>query len=587
MQMRYPIETKTKMPKAYSYIRFSSVKQLKGSSIKRQIDLRDQYLKLHPELELDTVLRFEDLGVSAFNDKNAKKGDFGRFLQCVEDGIVPQGSFLLVESFDRLTRTKPIDALPRFLDLINAGITVVTVVDHQVHSRETISANPIGLMMSIAHMIRSNEESSSKSRHLRSAWDAKRLNIGKKRLTARCPYWLKPADGESGFEFIPERVDVVKRIFQMSKDGMGNATIVKRLNGEKVPPFSSKSDGWQNSYIHKILSSKAVYGEFQPSLQRDGLITACDPIQDYYPSLMSKEDWLLVSSIREGRKTRGGVGKGKHLSNLFSGLLKCGYCGSSMNMGGYVSKKANGEKRSGKYVACSSARRGNGCNYIQWEYGDFENQVLRFCKSVDFAKVLNAQSNSGQEVDEARKRVIRIGLEINEHQSKLQNLVNALEAGGGESPLASILKRVGELEIVIEELTYQKQLAEKEVVLLSAESVQNSIQQATIVELLQQLNSLQGTDLHDLRIRLSQAIKRSISGIKIYAGGKWYEESELQELKKSLKEAGYDGKRIKDHLSSYDRKPNKLARLMTLYFHNGEVRTVVAGKTLDSKLPTP
>jgi len=574
------------MPKAYSYIRFSSAKQQRGDSVARQTLLSENYAAKH-NLELDTELNMSDLGISAYDRSNLKKGALGEFLRLVEEGQIPWGSYLLVESLDRLSRDKVMDALSIFTDILKAGIIIVTLSDEQVYSYEKSNENWASLIVSIAIMSRANEESATKSRRIRSSWDAKRQNITNKRLTSRCPYWLKPSEGDQGFEFIPERVEVVKRIFQMSKDGMGNATIVKRLNGEKVPPFSKKTDGWQNSYVQKVLSSPAIYGEFKPSLQRDGVMTACDSIEDYYPALMSKEDWLLVSSIRNGRKTRGGVGKGKHLSNLFSGLLKCGYCGSSMNMGGHVSKKANGDKRSSKYVACSSARRGNGCNYIQWEYGDFENQVLQFCKSVDFAKVLNAKSNSGQEVDEARKKVIRLGLEIAEHQSKLQHLINALETGDGESPLASVLKRVGELENVIEELKYQQQFAEKEVALLSAESVQNSIQQATIIELQQQLKILQDTELHDLRIRLSQAIKRSISGIKIYAGGKWYAESEIQELRKPLEEAGYDEQRINDQLSSYDRKPNKLARFMTLYFQNGEVRTVVAGKALDSKLPTP
>lgn len=576
------------MPKAYSYIRFSSAKQQRGDSVARQTLLSENYAAKHG-LELDTKLNMSDLGISAYDRSNLKKGALGEFLRLVEEGQIPWGSYLLVESLDRLSRDKVMDALSIFTDILKAGIIIVTLSDEQVYSYEKSNENWASLIVSIAIMSRANEESATKSRRIRSSWDAKRQNITNKRLTSRCPYWLKPSEGDQGFEFIPERVEVVKRIFQMSKDGMGNATIVKRLNGEKVPPFSDKTDGWQNSYVQKVLSSPAIYGEFQPNLQRDGLMTACDSIKDYYPALMTKEDWLLVSSIRKDRKTRGGgVGKGKNRSNLFSSLLKCGYCGGKMNMGGHVSKKANGVKRSSKYVACSSARRGNGCNYIQWEYGDFENQVLQFCKSVDFAKVLNVKSNSGQEVDEARKKVIRLGLEIAEHQSKLQHLVHALESGGGgESPLTSILKRVGELENVIKELTYQQQLAEKEVVLLSAESVQNSIQQANIIELQQQLKSLQGTDLHDLRIRLSQAVQRSISGIKIYAGGKWYKESELQELKKSLKEAGYDRKRINEYISSCDLKPNKLARFMTLYFHNGEVRTVVAGKALDSKLPTP
>ena len=144
----------------------------------------------------------------------------------------------------KTTATKDI-----FLNILNAGIIIVTLADNQVYSREKTNDNWASLIMSIVIMSRANEESATKSRRIRASWDNKRQNITKKRFTARCPYWLKPSDGDTGFDLIPERVDVVKRIFQMSIDGIGTATIVKRLNGENVPLFSPKSDGWQTSYM--------------------------------------------------------------------------------------------------------------------------------------------------------------------------------------------------------------------------------------------------------------------------------------------------------------------------------------------------
>ena len=55
------------------------------------------------ELAEDT---YKDLGVSAFRSKNSKTGALRAFLKAVEEGDIPRGSFLLVESLDRLTMTK-------------------------------------------------------------------------------------------------------------------------------------------------------------------------------------------------------------------------------------------------------------------------------------------------------------------------------------------------------------------------------------------------------------------------------------------------------------------------------------------------
>lgn len=357
------------MPKAYSYIRFSSAKQEAGDSLARQVRLSEEYAARHG-LELDTELSLRDLGISAYDRSNLKKGALGHFLRLVEEKRIPVGSYLLVESLDRLSRDKVMDALSIFTDILRAGVVIVTLSDNQVYSYEKTNENWASLIVSIVIMSRANEESAMKSQRLRSAWDAKRRNLTNKRLTARCPYWLKPAEGDVGFEFIPERVEVVQRIFQMSLDGVGSATIVKTLNTEGVPLFSEKTNGWQNSYIQKILQSPAVYGELHLKLQRDGEITPHEVIPDYYPAIMTREEWKRVADARSGRKTRGGVSKGANLSNLFSGLLRCGYCGGPMNMGGYVETRQGKHKKS-KYVACSNARRGLGCKFIQWEYSDF------------------------------------------------------------------------------------------------------------------------------------------------------------------------------------------------------------------------
>ena len=94
------------MPLAYSYIRFSTKEQAKGHSLKRQTELREAYLSKRPDLTLDTSLTLEDLGVSAFKGANSDEGQLGAFIRAIESGIIPRGSYLLIESLDRLSRAK-------------------------------------------------------------------------------------------------------------------------------------------------------------------------------------------------------------------------------------------------------------------------------------------------------------------------------------------------------------------------------------------------------------------------------------------------------------------------------------------------
>ena len=96
--------------KAYSYIRFSSIKQQKGDSVERQIRLSENYAAKHG-LELDTELNLSDLGISAYDRSNLSKGALGQFLKLIEGNRIQKGSYLLVESLDRLSRDKVMDAL--------------------------------------------------------------------------------------------------------------------------------------------------------------------------------------------------------------------------------------------------------------------------------------------------------------------------------------------------------------------------------------------------------------------------------------------------------------------------------------------
>jgi DNA invertase Pin-like site-specific DNA recombinase len=87
---------------AYSYIRFSSDAQAKGDSFRRQTELSRAYC-IQNDLSLDEHLNLKDLGVSAFRSKNLES-NLGKFLEAIQTGYVKPGSFLIVESLDRLSR---------------------------------------------------------------------------------------------------------------------------------------------------------------------------------------------------------------------------------------------------------------------------------------------------------------------------------------------------------------------------------------------------------------------------------------------------------------------------------------------------
>lgn len=91
-----------KKPRLYSYVRFSSERQAKGSSVERQKSNIDKLVKkIALEHNLEIFEEYQDFGVSAFKGKNATEGALFDFINHVESGKIPRGSYLLIESLDR------------------------------------------------------------------------------------------------------------------------------------------------------------------------------------------------------------------------------------------------------------------------------------------------------------------------------------------------------------------------------------------------------------------------------------------------------------------------------------------------------
>jgi DNA invertase Pin-like site-specific DNA recombinase len=287
-------------------------------------------------LVLDDKLSFRDLGVSAFDKSNLGTGGKLRaFLDAVDEGHVPPGSFLLVESRDRLSRAPIFDALRVFLDILEKGIAIVTLADGMKYSGRSDDANKdfTSLVVSLAIMARAHEESLTKSRRLKAAWSAKRQDIGQKKLTCQCPAWLELSADRTIYEHDPERVAVVRQIIDLMRSGHGKTAIAKRLNKAGVPSIGwrGKDKTWFESYITNIVKSRALIGEFQSHRTEDGKrVPVGEPERDYFPRVISDEEFALLQDLISERGSKAGGARERSFANLFTGLAKCGYCGGSM-----------------------------------------------------------------------------------------------------------------------------------------------------------------------------------------------------------------------------------------------------------------
>jgi DNA invertase Pin-like site-specific DNA recombinase len=316
---------------AYSYRRYSRPEQGRGDSLRRQEASLAAWLAEHKDARLDTSLRMVDEGKSARRGKHLSDDDacLGQFLREVEAGRVRPGSYLLVESLDRLSREKVLKALKLFLNIITAGIRIVQMAPVQVVYDE--GADPTKLVMAIMEMSRAHSESQVKAERVGAAWDRKKQQDARagRPITKRIPAWLEiGADGR--FHIRPSCRAAIRRIFHMSVDGQGATGIAKALNASRTPPISG-GDRWTRTYIVKLLRNRALIGEYQPFSNRSGRrMKDGDPIQGYFPAVVDAATFYAARAAGAERKAKDGR-PAAHRTNLLTGLLVDARFGGGMH----------------------------------------------------------------------------------------------------------------------------------------------------------------------------------------------------------------------------------------------------------------
>jgi DNA invertase Pin-like site-specific DNA recombinase len=389
------------MPKAYSYKRFSSEQQATGDSLRRQTELAERYVLNHPglDLELDTKMDMTDSGLSAYKSLHLKKGALGVFSRAVEDGQIDEGSYLLVESIDRLYRSQPAEALPMLLSLVSSGINVVTLNDEKVFSKETLKGvdGTFVIMQSLVSMARAYDESRTKGMRVKAAWENKFNEIAAgKQLTKRVPFWLT-----QDRKLIPERSQLVSRIFEMYSRGIGTYNIARTLNAEKIEPPTKRADHWATSTVNKLLRSKNAMGT---------LVTADGAEhRDYFPPVISEDLWLECHKLK--RSSRNATGKSG--TALLSGLCRCAECGGSARKTIKTGRiRKDGTRGRWETLVCSrAANNAGGCPYIG----------IRYAKIVDSVLSLASQLQYEHPEDVMLKEITNLRFYIDFHLDKLND----------------------------------------------------------------------------------------------------------------------------------------------------------------------
>jgi DNA invertase Pin-like site-specific DNA recombinase len=491
----------------YSYIRFSTPEQAQGTSSVRQAEYAANYAAEH-NLDLDHSLSMRDEGLSAYHQHHIKQGALGVFLRAVDNGLVPEGSTLIIEALDRLSRAEPIVSQALLSQIINAGITVVTASDGKSYDRESLRANPMDLVYSLLVLIRAHEESDTKSKRVSAAiriscedWisNKKRGHI----RNGRAPAWLKETGNTEPplFEIIPERLAALHKAIELYGQGYGGGKLAQYLNDKNIS-YTGKPIAAQHFY--KIIQRMDLIGTKVVSAEGQKY-----HLEDYYPSVLNQAEF---DALQSARRTRPPSSKGTIVSILTGiKICRCGYCGESMAGINYIGRAredgsiADGHRR----LICN---RHN--NYKDCPVGSsssivpVERAIVEYCTDqLDMAALMGNKD----EQDEFRKQLQKLESEIAQYDKQIDKLTEALLQT--DTPPLALMRKQRELE-------GQRDVAEKKRIGIGAE-LRNKTQNPNS-ELLAEWHSLAGQvkDLDtDTRTKVRTLVSKTFERIEVYIRG--------------------------------------------------------------------
>jgi DNA invertase Pin-like site-specific DNA recombinase len=474
---------------AYSYIRFSSLKQMEGDSLRRQIEMAETYCQ-RQSWTLNTAT-YRDLGVSAWRGKNADVGNLGEFLRAIESGAVQPGSALIVESLDRITRQGIDEGYDLIKKILKAGVLLITLLperEFDVSATKSLSRGALEIQLILE---RAAEESERKSDRLGSLWKEKRRRAAANRepIASQVPAWLRLVDGK----IVADESDkaIIKHIFALVAGGYGITALTKKLNADAIRVIGGGKN-WARSSVANIISNRAVLGEYQPytRYRQDGKRRPVgEPIPGYYPAMITDKEWNAAKAGLASRRGKCGRPPKKGF-NLFAHLLRDARDGGTLIM-----DKSRDYKGLDPVLMSYNATKGvPGSVMSSFPFLTFERAILSQLREIDPRDILSPIATREDRVPALEQQQAGI-------QAEIGKLKNRLQAHYSDA-VADVLERQ---EAEWKRLQEEKVQAQQEAAAIPEQSWK------ACHNLIDALDS--APDQEDTKVRLRAALRRIVESI--------------------------------------------------------------------------
>lgn len=354
------------MPTAYAYIRYSSKAQggADRDSVDRQMSSIEAITK-RQNIELLPQNIFSDTGVSGYDGSNSRTGKLKELIDRINNLEIRKGDYVFVESIDRLSRQRLLQAKELVNNILEKGIVLITTIDGQRYEKPNDVNGIDDLQQDILLSViskRAHEESRTKSIRRKSAWNRAKASAetDQKIFNAHNPpYGIYFDEKTNSFKINEDEAKEIRQIFESLKY-VGVSQTIRAMN-------ETSKRKWTNKNVSNLFSTKYPLGYYMAQRRDEQKRKIFESyIENYYPQIISFELWQEVRNAMEGRKHRKNYGS-HSLGNLniFRHAVKCGECKASLLF--EMNKNPKGIKYS--YFHCHTRKEIKGkCNQPRFRF---------------------------------------------------------------------------------------------------------------------------------------------------------------------------------------------------------------------------
>ena len=309
------------MKRVAIYSRVSTDEQ--HSSIENQEEIFNNWISRNKDCTI--VKRYVDEGISG-----TKAYKRTAFLEMLEDSKNKEFDILLCKSFSRFGRNQA-ETLTAIKDLRTREIRVIFIEDNLDSEQD---ANRFGLVSWLAE-----QESQKTSNRIKTVFNT--FKQQGKIYNCRPPFGYDYDKNKKNFIVNIEEAEIVKEIFELCLSGYGRVRIAEKLRDRGIK--TKRGGTWAGATITRILQNEFYCGTLiqnksttiDVTIKKSKQISKDDWTRHYdnHEPIIDYETYNKVQEEIEKRKEIAESNCTHHSNkNLFSGILFCGDCGTTMTI---------------------------------------------------------------------------------------------------------------------------------------------------------------------------------------------------------------------------------------------------------------